>query len=183
MGDAQPLNNGSNEELATSGCFKNIGWFKTKEGILKAIEILTVLLAWIIILTDRREVDGKPKDPNTYFLVVSLLCWAFTLFVTIFNVFNYHQKYLDNPKFGDSKRLMRTYGWLLLLLAYSLCWVFFWISGAAILLWNKESTAAAVIGFINTILFFVDSILYYRRCREKRILVRKMSRGIENVRL
>lgn len=183
MGDAQPLNNSSQDDLETAGCFKNTGWLKTKEGILKLVETFTVLLAWIIILTDKRMVEGERKDPNTYFLVVSLLCWIFTLFVIVWNVHHYFKKYLDNPGFADNKRLMRTYGWLLLLLAYSLCWVFFWISGAAILLWNKESTAAAVLGFINTILFFVDSILYYRRCREKRVQVRKMSRGMENVRL
>ena len=50
MGDSQPLNNGSQDELADAGCFKNTGWFKTKEGILKLVEVVRFLFSCKIFI-------------------------------------------------------------------------------------------------------------------------------------
>jgi len=183
MAESQAFRNeggqGRSENQQKNGCLKNSQFLSSAEGILKLIEFVTVLIAWAVCIADRKPKQDDPQvkeDFNTYFLVVGILCWIFTIFVIFWNVAGYYKKYLEGI-------LMKTYGWFLFLLAYSLCWVFFWFSGALILIWNKQSTAGAVLGILNTILFLIDSVMYYRVCRKYRVQVRKLSRGIENVRL
>lgn len=173
--------NGGDGEKKGS-CTPHTKFLCSLEGILKIIEFFTVLIAWAICAHIYDTTDDVHKSSRyIFFLIVGIICWVFTIFVILFNLFGCFNKCI----FG---RLMRTYGWFFFLLAYSLSWFFFWLSGGFMLAWHYwfrgGNAAVAFFSFINTILFLIDSIMYYRICRKYRVIIRKNNRGLldaENV--
>ncbi|XP_066931510.1 uncharacterized protein [Clytia hemisphaerica] len=196
------MSNGQEERDGNdNSCTPNIRFICSFEGVLKIIEfgsiifvknpevflfiffvLFTVLIAWIICAAAFDNIQGgyviNVKPRYIIFLIIGIFCWIWVIFVILFNILGCFNKCIFN-------RLTRLFGWHIFLLAYSLSWLFFWMFGSILLAWHHKfwsgNIAASIFGFVNSILFFIDSIMYYRRCRKYRVQIRKIRRGlIEN---
>jgi len=156
-------------------CTPHCGFLCSLEGVIKIIEFFTVIIACILCIFAERYVDHLVSTRYIIFLIIGIICWIFVIFVILWNMFCCFNKCLKNE-------MRRLNAWYLFLLAYSLSWFFFWFGAAFLLIWHYNfwsgTAAAAFFGFINTVLFFVDSIMYYRKCRKYRIPLRKRKRGL-----
>lgn len=160
-------------------CTPHITFLCTIEGILKIVEFFTVFIAWAICADAYRHIkEGyilNVRTRYTIFLIIGIICWIFVIFVILFNLLGCFNKFIH-------ERLTRLFGWYIFLLAYTLSWFFFWFFGSILLVWHYKywngNAAAGFFGFVNMILFFIDSVLYYRTCRKYRVQIRKIRRGL-----
>ncbi|XP_065059221.1 uncharacterized protein LOC135686802 [Rhopilema esculentum] len=163
-----------NEDANQGTCSCNTAFLCSIEGALKIIEFFTTLVAWVICALAYRHLNESLVSRYGYFLFVGISSWIFTIFVISFNLCGCFNKWIN-------KRLFRLFGWYIHLLAYSAIYTFFWAVAGILLAFHYHiwagNAGASFFGFINLILFLIDSILYFRTCRVYRKDIRKIRRG------
>eukprot|EP00112_Aurelia_sp_Birch-Aquarium-sp1_P013379 Seg2838.4 transcript_id=Seg2838.4/GoldUCD/mRNA.D3Y31 product="hypothetical protein" protein_id=Seg2838.4/GoldUCD/D3Y31 len=164
-----------NEDGESKGaCSCNKSFFLSIEGVLKIIEFFTTLLAWIVCALAYRHLNETLVSRYGYFLFVGISSWIFTVFVILFNLCGCFNKWIHN-------RTFRLFGWYIHLLAYSAIYTFFWCVAGVLLAFHYKiwsgNIGASFFGCINFILFLIDSIMFFRRCRVYRKRIRSKRRG------
>ncbi|KAK3743018.1 hypothetical protein QZH41_009280 [Actinostola sp. cb2023] len=142
------------------GCWP--GFFISFEGFLKILEFILGLIAFALVLGHEK---GELFSHYGFFIVVTALCWIFALILLLFHLFGCCYVCCLG-------KWQKEYSLWIFLLSYALSFFFFFLFASALLAqWTfgiAQFIIATIIGFILTIVFFVEIIIYYRRVRKIR---------------
>lgn len=132
------------------------------EGILYLLQLVLGIIAFALVLSHEAS---SLFSHYGFFIVVSALCWIGAFLIIFLHI-------CGCCKVKILGVWQREYSLWIFLLSYSLSYFFFFLFSSSLLCQWTEGAAqfiiAAVCGFILTIIFFILSVVYYRRVRKIR---------------